>query len=392
MNLAPNLELPPPDEDARAASRALFSSISHEIEARGGWIPFSRYMEMALYTPALGYYSGGSQKFGAAGDFTTAPEISPLFGQALARQLAQIMSSSKPQVTEFGAGTGQLAAQILLALADQDAAPEHYAIVEVSGELRERQKAHITRDAPDLVDRVLWLDRLPPNLEGAVIGNEVLDAMPAQIVVSAQNHWYERGVVLDPTGRLAFDDRPADATLLAEILQRVPNAEALSGTYVTEVNLSALAFVASVAERLSLGAAVFIDYGFPASEFYHPQRASGTLMAHYRHRAHFDPFVWPGLQDLTTHVDFSAVVHTAAQAGAQLYGYTSQARFLINCGITDLIRATPQDSMQWLPEVNALQRLLSEAEMGELFKVVSFGRGQNEPLIGFAHGDRCRAL
>lgn len=370
----------------------LAASISREIETAGGWIPFSRYMELALYTPALGYYSGGSQKFGASGDFVTAPEISPLFGRALARQVAQIMSGSRPYVTEFGAGSGQLAAQILLALEDRGALPTQYAIVEVSAELRERQKARIARDAPHLVDRAVWLDGLPSELSGALIGNEVLDAMPARIIVSVHGHWYERGVVLDPRGRFAFADRPAEPELLADIQEFVPKPDDFTGTYVTELHPSVSGFVASIAERLAVGAAVLIDYGFPASEFYHPQRACGTLMAHYRHRSHFDPFSWPGLQDLSVHVDFSAVARSAAQTGANIYGYTSQASFLINCGITDLIRATPENSAQWLPEVNGLQRLLSEAEMGELFKVVCFGRGLSEPLIGFARGDRCGAL
>jgi SAM-dependent MidA family methyltransferase len=387
-----NAALPEPDPLARAASQALRKTLIQEITAADGWIPFSDYMECVLYEPQLGYYTGGAVKLGREGDFITAPEISALFGRALANQLQQIMQDSAFEIMEVGAGSGQLALQILGELARRESLPEHYRIVEVSGELRARQSQLFEQSIPELAGRIEWLERLPEQFAGAVLGNEVLDAMPVEIVAKTDSGWVRRGVSVDAEGRFNFSARPAPKDLVELIAKRIPHSEELETGYTTELHPIAEGFVATLLARLKKGALLFVDYGFPAAEYYHPQRREGTLMAHYRHRAHTDAFAWPGLQDLTTHVDFSALAGIAEDLGAEVLGYTSQARFLINCGIMELIESQPNDVLNWLPQTNALHRLLSEAEMGELFKVIALGRGLAEPLLGFVRSDRSSTL
>jgi SAM-dependent MidA family methyltransferase len=387
-----NAALPEPDPLARAASQALRNTLIQEITAADGWIPFSDFMECALYEPQLGYYTGGAVKLGPDGDFITAPEISALYGRALANQLQQIMHNSAFEILEVGAGSGRLALQILGELARRESLPEHYRIVEVSGELRARQRQLFEQSAPELAGRIEWLERLPEQFSGAVIGNEVLDAMPVEIVAKTGSGWVRRGVSVDAEGMFAFSDRPAPSDLVQLIAKRIPHSQELEAGYTTELHPIAEGFVATLLARLKKGALLFVDYGFPAAEYYHPQRREGTLMAHYRHRAHTDAFAWPGLQDLTTHVDFSALAGIAEDLGAEVLGYTSQARFLINCGVMELIESQPNDVLKWLPQTNALQRLLSEAEMGELFKVIALGRGLAEPLLGFVRSDRSSTL
>jgi SAM-dependent MidA family methyltransferase len=387
-----NASLPEPSALAQSASRALKVRIAERIGKRRGWIPFSEYMQLALYEPGLGYYTGGAAKLGVAGDFVTAPEISALFGQALAHQVEEVLAATRSEILEVGAGSGQLALQILGELARRDALPEHYRILEVSPELRERQAQLFKAAPPDWARRVSWLDELPESLSGVIIANEVLDAMPAEIVVRSAGHWLVRGVVLDPEGQLGYQDRSASAELAAALRARVPGPGQLGDGYTTELNETAQGFVATLAKKLEHGAMILIDYGFPAAEYYHPERRQGTFMAHYRHRAHDDPFFWPGLQDLTTHVDFSALAAAARAAQADVLGYTSQSHFLLNCGILELLEGSAEDPSKWLPQTNALQRLLSEAEMGELYKVLAVGRGLSQPLLGFARGDRGSAL
>jgi SAM-dependent MidA family methyltransferase len=386
--------LPAPGPSALAQSEALLARIRAELEAAGGWLPFDRYMELALYAPGLGYYSGGARKFGLRGDdgsdFVTAPELSPLFAATLARPLAEaLQASGTREVMEFGAGTGKLAAGLLNALDALGTPFERYSIVDLSGELRERQRETIEAAAPALAAKVRWLDALPERFEGVVIGNEVLDAMPVRLFASGGGAWSERGVVWrDQT--LAFDDRPvsaaADIALLSEI-------ETAGDDYVTETHDAARAFTRTICTMLARGAAFFIDYGFPRHEYYHAQRAQGTLMCHYRHRAHGDPFVYPGLQDMTAHVEFTGIAEAGIDAGAELLGFTSQARFLLNAGITEaLSEIDPADTARFLPAANAVQKLLSEAEMGELFKVIAFSRGLDDTLRAFSSGDRSHTL
>src|SRR5258706_15249004 len=342
--------------------------IAREIERQGGWIPFARYMQLALHEPGLGYYASGARKFGAAGDFVTAPELGDLFGRTLARQLAEIPGQ---RVLELGAGSGALAETLIKTLDCE------YWILETSAELRERQRKR-------LPSKVTFLDELPKAFDGAIIANEVADAMPVHLV-----HWtgqgiFERGVAKE----FAWQDRPATEDLLQQAKSIDP-----APPYISEINLLLDPWIASLADCLARGAIFVIDYGFPRHEYYHPQRAAGTLMCHYRHQAHADPFAHPGEEDITAHVDFSAAAAAARAAGAEVLGYATQAQFLVNCGITEVLgEANAENLLHYAPIAAQAQKLLSPAEMGELFKVLALGKGVTAPLLGFAHGDRRHTL
>ena len=380
--------LPSPDPEALAHSARLRSLILKDIALQGGWIPFSRFMELALYAPGLGYYTAGARKFGEAGDFVTAPEISPLFGRVLARQAAEVMKLSAPVIIELGAGSGRLAADMLLELERLGSLPQHYHILDLSADLRERQQALLRESVPHLLPRVSWLEALPGNINGVVFGNEVLDAMPVHLVEWGSDDILERGVSAE--GELfIWREQPVQAEGLFEAARVIQVPEG----YLSEISLSARGLVRSLCDRLRQGAVLFIDYGFGAGEYYHPQRSEGTLMCHYRHQVHDDPFFLVGLQDITAHVDFSAIAASAAEGGAYLYGYTTQAHFLINGGILDLLGASSAESLRSHQAISAqLQKLTSPAEMGELFKVIAFGKGIESPLSGFAQGDLSRLL
>ena len=385
------MKLPTPDPDALAYSTALKRRIGDEIEAAGGWIGFDRFMDLSLYAPGMGYYSGGAHKFGAAGDFVTAPEISSLFACTLATQVAQVLALSAPQIIEVGAGSGRLAADLLLELELRSALPERYRILDLSGELRERQRATISQRAPHLLDRVDWLDRLPERFDGLVLANELLDAMPVQLVVWHDAAILERGVAW-ANDEFVWRDRPAAGRLL-EKARAVAADFPLADGYLGEICLASADWTASWAGILGQGALLLIDYGFPRHEFYHPQRDTGTLMCHYRHQAHGEPFFLPGLQDITAHVDFTAIVEAGFDAGLEFLGYTTQAAFLINCGLAEVLSRTPVDEhLRYLPQAQAAQKLISPAEMGDLFKVIALGKGIGETLIGFAQGDRSATL
>lgn len=380
--------LPEPDTAARAHSVRLGSFIRDQIRAAGGWIPFARYMELALYAPGLGYYSAGARKFGASGDFVTAPEMSPLFGRCVARQAAQVLTQTGGGVLELGAGSGTLASQVLVELERLGALPGRYDILEVSADLRERQESLLRTTAPHLLERVHWLDRLPEKLTGLVLGNELLDALPADLVAWRDAGIFERGVSAAGDA-FAWEERPISPGPLREAALRLAPGDG----YVSEICLAARALVASLARILRRGVLLFVDYGFGRAEYYHPQRGAGTLMCHYRHLAHDDPFAWPGLTDITAHVDFTAVTEAGLAQGARLLGFTTQAHFLVNCGITELLAgASPEDAARYLPLAAEAQKLLSPSEMGELFKVIALGRGIEPPLLGFARGDRSRSL
>ena len=379
------LQLPEPGPDALAASNALQQRIADEIRRQGGWIPFARYMELALYAPGLGYYSGGAAKLGKDGDFTTAPEITPLFGKTLASLAADLTAQTAPRLMEFGAGTGRLAFDILTELKAQGVALESYAIVELSGELRGRQQ-ELLRDFPE----VRWLESLPDAFSGVVVGNEVLDAMPVSLVAKTTDGWAERGLCLEG-GRFAYEDRPCPA----ELARQIPGAELLPEGYLTEVHPQACAFMRALGAMLAAGGAgcaILVDYGFPAAEYYLAQRHQGTLMCHYRHHAHPDPLYLPGLQDITAHVDFSAMAEAAVASGIELLGYAGQAGFLLAAGLGDiLMRTDPADHAAYLRQTNAVQRLTSPAEMGELFKVLVVGKGAALP-DAFSRADRSHRL
>jgi SAM-dependent MidA family methyltransferase len=376
------------DAAALAASRAVQALIRAEIAAAGGWITFARYMELALYAPGLGYYSGGARKFGPGGDFVTAPELTPRFGQALARQAAEVLRATGGDILELGPGSGRLALDLLLALQALDCLPERYLMLEVSADLRERQAALLRQQAPDLLPRIHWLETLPKRFVGLVLGNEVLDALPVHRIHWREDGPVEQGVAVDEAGRFCWADRPLAP---GPLLSAARSLEVPSG-YVSEIGLAAAGLVASLAERLDQGVLLLLDYGFPRHEYYHPQRSGGTLMCHRGHRAHADPFDLPGLTDLTAHVDFTAVAEAGHAAGLRLLGYTDQARFLVNCGLLDLLAALQPGRADYYRAAAAVQKLLQPAEMGELFKVIALGRGMEGPLLGFARGDRSASL
>lgn len=370
-------------------SQQLAQHIAHTIEAQEGWIPFEQFMQLALYSPVLGYYSGARKKFGAGGDFVTAPEISPLFGQCLATQLQDILATlPNAAILELGAGRGRLARDLLSHLQTLHCLPVQYAILEVSASLREIQREYLQSTlSPELFSRVVWLDTLPQHWHGAIIGNEVLDAIPCRWVERGTSAWLERGVSHTDAG---FFIATQDAEGLEAMETRAQDAPL---GYTTEYNPSAETLIKTLADILQQGVMFWIDYGFPAQEYYHPQRHQGTLMCHYQQRAHDDVLRWPGLQDITAHVDFTAMALAGVESGLQVSGYTSQAQFLINCGITELLSATDiEDAQAYLPRVAHAQKLLSPAEMGELFKVLALSKAFPHPLRGFQSGDRTHVL
>ncbi|MBP6057696.1 MAG: SAM-dependent methyltransferase [Nitrosomonas sp.] len=389
--------LPPASEIALAHSHSVQMMIRDKIRAAGGWMSFQQFMDLALYAPGMGYYNSGATKLGSAGDFVTAPEISSLFGHTVAQQIIQISrQANQADILEFGAGSGKLALDLLLELKNADALPEKYFILEISAELRQRQQQLLTNKIPHLIHLVEWLEQLPAQFSGTILANEVLDAMPVNIVSWHDHAIFERGIVWQ-NDQFAWQDRPIQNVELHDAasqltLQINPDNHSIDA-YVSEINLAAGHFMHSLADILQQGVILLIDYGFGRSEYYHPQRNQGTLMCHYRHHAHDDPFYLPGLQDITSHVDFSAVTTAAEDAELMLLGYTTQAYFLINCGITEILaRTSIDDTNNYLPQANRLQKLVSPAEMGELFKVIAFGKNFSEPLAGFKCGDMSRLL
>jgi SAM-dependent MidA family methyltransferase len=374
-----------PSPDALAHSQRLREAIVADIASQDGWIPFSRYLELVLYAPGLGYYAAGARKFGAEGDFVTAPEISPLFARLVARQVAQVLALVGGDVLELGPGSGVLARDLAAELAVLGASPPCYRLLEVSADLRERQHALLAGSA----QRFAWLDRLPEKFTGVVLANEVLDVVPFHVVARLGGKWSERGVGLD-SGALAWRDRTlGEGELLDRARQVFPQG---GGDYLSEIGLAGEALARTLCERLERGLVIFIDYGFAAREFYHPQRSLGTLRCHYRHRSHDDPFLYPGLQDITAHVDFSAIAAAGEKAGARVLGFATQANFLLSCGMAELVAASdPSQAAAHLRLTNALNRLVSPAEMGELFKVLALGKGVAAPLLGF-HSGRAMAL
>ncbi|MCX9156238.1 SAM-dependent methyltransferase [Niveibacterium sp. 24ML] len=383
-------ELPPPSPDALEASAALLTRIRSAIDQAGGWIPFSDYMALALYSPGLGYYSGGARKFGPGGDFITAPELTPLFGQALARQIADLLPLTAAEVLEVGAGTGLLAADLLAALDKAACLPERYRILELSGELRARQRETLQEKVPALLPRVEWIDTLPDQFDGVVIANEVLDVMPVELAVWRDGAVFQRGVCWQDG--LRWSDRPADGAL-ASAAAALPAPMPAQGEYVSEICLAARAWITEWSRRIGRGVMLLIDYGYPQREYYLASRSTGTLICYYRHRAHPDPFLWPGLTDITSFVDFTAAADAGFAAGLDVHGYIDQANFLINCGLLDcLAERGPTDTADYIRAARAAQRLIAPHEMGELFKVLALGRGVAGPLRGFSRGDRLHTL
>ncbi|GGH52792.1 SAM-dependent methyltransferase [Comamonas phosphati] len=355
------------------------SRIAQAIAAAGGWLPFDQFMALALYAPGLGYYANETAKFGvlpeSGSDFVTAPEISPIFGQLVAAQLAEALDRTNThEIWEFGAGTGALALQILDELAAMGRLPARYTIVDLSGTLRARQRLRLTPYG----HLVRWVDALPEAMEGVIVGNEVLDAMPVQLLQRTKGQWFERGVVVQGDA-FAWEDRPTEL--------RPPVDIAGPHDYLTEIHRQGEAFIHTLGEKLARGAALFIDYGFGESEYYHQQRHMGTLVCHHQHQVDSDPLVLAGLKDITAHVNFTGTAVAAQEAGFEVLGYTSQAHFLINCGLA------PRMDAANLKARSMASKLVMEHEMGELFKVIALSKGVAPwAPLGFVRGDRTHRL
>ncbi|UCC56434.1 MAG: SAM-dependent methyltransferase [Gammaproteobacteria bacterium] len=382
-------DFPAPPAHALALSERLTDLIRKEIAAAGGTLPFSVYMERCLYTPGLGYYSAGSRKFGSAGDFITAPELSPLFGRCLAQTCSHVLEQLQGgDILEFGAGSGVLAVDVLGELERLGRLPGRYLILERSAELRERQQQRVTEQLPHLRERINWLEALPePGFAGVLLANEVVDAMPAE-----RFRWTGAGVEqfcvsCSDTG---FDwqlQAAHDAGLIAAV-QELAREYRLADGYSSEFNLSIIPWMESVADVIGRGLLLLCDYGYPRREYYHPQRNGGTLMCHYRHRAHDNPFLWPGLQDITTHVDFTAVANAGVAAGLDVAGYATQAGFLLDCGLDTLLLATgPVDSVDYVRAAQQAKQLTLPGEMGERFAFIGLAKGVDGPLPGFRMQD-----
>ncbi len=387
MPTSPISALPVPAPALRAQSRQLAELIQQKIKQAGGWINFADFMHMSLYTPSLGYYSGGAKKFGIDGDFVTAPEISPLFAQTLARQAAQVLAETQGNILELGAGTGRLAADLLLELENLHSLPTQYFILEVSTYLRQIQREILQKKlSTELFNSVVWLDILPQSFTGLVLGNEVLDAIPVHLIHSTAKGLLERGVAFDK--EFIWQDKPLEKGKLHDEV----SVYSLPNDYLTEVCPAASGLVHSLAEMLKTGAILLVDYGFGSREYYHPQRSQGTLMCHYQHQAHSNPLINIGLQDITAHVNFTQISQAADAHGIRPAGYVNQAQFLINCGILEILQQfSPQDA-SYIKLAAAAQKLMSPAEMGELFKVIVFTKNMDTPLIGFVQGDKVHTL
>lgn len=380
------LGLPLPSADAQASSERLCERIYIDMEAAGGMLSFARFMDLALYTPGLGYYSAGSRKFGVAGDFVTAPEISDLFSRCVARQCAEILGEMRGgSILEFGAGSGVMAADVLRELEIVGQLPGAYLIMELSAELRARQRETLDLRVPHLADCVHWLDTLPPSMRGVVLANELVDAMPVHRFTATDRGFAEAYVRSD-------GDNFAWASLelrKGELLEAIEAAHAAlddvpwSLGYTSEINLAGSGWVRSLGSMLEEGAVLIIDYGFPRREFYHPDRNRGTLMCHYRHHVHDDPLVLVGLQDITAHVDFTALAEAATEAGLAVAGYTTQAHFLLGCGLLQLLeRAGEGNRLTHLSMAQQVKRLTLPNEMGELFKVLVLTKNFDRRLMG----------
>ena len=382
------MTLPLPSPAAQQSSANLQTLLAEEIKKHGNWIPFSRFMELVLYAPQYGYYTGGSHKIGNNGDFITAPTLTPLFARTLARQLQELLPQTAGNIYEFGAGTGQLAADLLNNLSN---GINRYYIIEISPELAARQKDLIQTLAPQAAQKIVHLSALPETFDGIIIGNEVLDAMPVEIIRKDEGGSFEHVGVCLENDRFTYSARPLhDLQLSALASLYFPK---ISPPYTSELHPQQYAFIRTLASRLEHGCMIFIDYGFDAAQYYHPQRNQGTLIGHYRHHVIHNPFDFIGLADLTAHVNFTDIAQAGTDAGLDLIGYLPQSHFLLNLGITELLAQTGKtDSAAYIREAAAVQKLIDQHEMGELFKVIAFGKNINIDWTGFCFGDICHKL
>ena len=376
--------LPEPDAAALAHSQSLSQHVQGLLKAQSGPLTFRQFMEQVLYAPGLGYYTAGSHKLGAAGDFITAPEISPLFSQTLAQAIAPVLPElDEANILEVGAGRGVMAAAILRHLESLNALPQRYYILELSPDLRARQQATITEQAPQLLDRVEWLECLPEALSAIVLGNEVLDAMPVNLFTIKAGQVQERYVDWQGEQFVWLDGELSDERIAARIASIEESfGQPLAEGYTSEINLIAEDWLTTLGQHLQQGLVILIDYGFPRHEYYHPQRHDGTLMCHYRHHAHADPFQYIGLQDITAHVDFTAMAEAAYAGGFKICGYTNQSNFLIGSGLAELVRVVDNTAEQ-IKLAGEIKKLTMPHEMGELFKVIGLSKGMEINMPGF---------
>lgn len=376
---------PSPSAEAISHANVLVDHIIQTIKQQGGKIPFAQFMELALYAPTLGYYSAGSKKIGSEGDFTTAPEISALFSYSVAKQCEEIFDRLEDgNILEFGAGSGKMAVDILSYLATRNALPKHYFILETSAELKQRQRETFEKNAPHLLSHIQWLDSLPTYFNGVMLANEVIDAMPVHRFLINGNDIQEYYVGWENDVFIWLTDNPTSPQLLDEINKIKKECLPHAMHYTSEFNLRGGAWLRSLSESLAKGAILLIDYGFSRDSYYHPDRSEGTLMCHYRHRAHSNPLILVGLQDITAHVDFSFIAESAIKTGLTVAGYTTQAAFLLNCGILDLIEESPS-LVKRLEISRQIQTLTMPHEMGELFKVMLLLKNMEGEFMGFSH-------
>ncbi|MDF7676714.1 SAM-dependent methyltransferase [Neisseriaceae bacterium ESL0693] len=380
--------LPSPDTEALAHSEALLAVLKQQIQQHHGWLSFDQYMNTVLYAPQHGYYTNGSAKFGSSGDFVTAPVLSPLFGQTLARQISPLLSQTAGNMYEFGAGDGHLAATLLKALPPE--ALKNYYIIELSSELAQRQRQYIQQHAPAAAAKVQHLKQLPAVFDGIILGNEVLDAMPVPVYRRYPDRIMEMGVVWQ-NNQPDWSEKPVDKPETAAlIMQTFP---AIDTVYQSELHPQQYAFVSTLAQKLQRGAMIWIDYGFDAQQYYHPQRNQGSLIGHYRHHTVQDVFFHPGLMDLTAHVNFTRIADAGVDHDLDLIGYTTQSHFLLNLGITTLLAQTASpEQPEYIRAAAACHTLLDQHEMGELFKVIAFGKNVEVDWLGFQQGDLCHKL
>ncbi|MBP6116416.1 MAG: SAM-dependent methyltransferase [Neisseriaceae bacterium] len=385
-------QLPTPSPEAAAASQALVALIKDTLVQQNGWMPFAQYMDLALYAPQYGYYTGGSAKIGTAGDFITAPTLSPLFGQTVAKELGHLLPQTAGNIYEFGAGTGDLAVSILKQLVQDQVTVAAYYIIEVSPELAQRQQQLVQAQCPEMAHKVHHLSALPDAFDGVLIGNEVLDAMACELIRWQPHGPEQQGVVWTDEGfKMASMPIAPDSPLFTAASAINPPLPARP--YTSELHLAQQAFISTLGARLQRGGIIMIDYGFDEAQYYHPERSMGTLIGHYRHHTVHDPFFNPGLTDLTCHVNFTAMAQAGVDAQLDLIGYTTQANWLLNLGITDLLQQVgPTDGLDYIQATAACQKLLATHEMGELFKVIAFGKNIDFNWLGFTHGDYCHKL
>ena len=382
------LPLPLPSSEERENIQPLVNQICAEIEKHDGKLDFTKFMEMALYTPNLGYYASNKAIFGEQGDFVTAPELSPLFSRCLAKQAEEVLSQldGEADILEFGAGAGTMACDILMELDTLNCLPRKYFISELSNTLRKRQQTRIATYAPHLLDRVSWIDELPKSFTGVMLGNEILDAIPTHRVRFNKNSEHEQLFVGYKNNQLTWVGcKPEDHALISEMNKVFEKfGQNMPDHYETEININSMQWVQQISQTLKQGLALFIDYGFTESEFFRPERSEGTLMCHYKHCAHSDPLTHVGLQDITSHVNFTAIAEVAFDNDMTISGFTNQTYFLVGCGLESLLSEIDiNDTKQFITETQPVKVLILPDEMGELFKVIGLTKNFDQDLMGF---------